>query len=215
MANSIVAGNSSNGGTAITTDTSGTLNIVTGSGSGSNAITIDASQNVVFSGNVSGNIKSGTVVTSTSGTSIDFTGIPSTAKRITIMFSGVSTSGTTNMQIQLGDSGGVETSGYTSISGFSGGVNGAGATNISTGFVINTGSSAASIYYGTITISLLNSSTFSWVSSHVFGMAQGATFYSVHGGGNKSLSDILDRVRITTVNGTDTFDAGSINILYE
>jgi hypothetical protein len=55
MANLLVAGNSSNGGTAITTDTSGTLNIVTGSGSGSNAITIDASQNVTATGNLSFN----------------------------------------------------------------------------------------------------------------------------------------------------------------
>jgi hypothetical protein len=48
MANIITAGNSTNGGTAISTDTSGTLNIVTGSGSGANSITIDASQNVTF-----------------------------------------------------------------------------------------------------------------------------------------------------------------------
>ena len=92
MANVITAGNSSNGGTAITTDTSGTLNIVTGSGSGANAITIDASQNVTFAnaisvagsttitgalavtgtvtatGGVSGGIRSGTAVASTSGT---------------------------------------------------------------------------------------------------------------------------------------------------
>jgi len=34
-------------------------------------------------------------------------------------------------------------------------------------------------------------------------------------GGSKTLSDTLTQVRITTVNGTDTFDAGTINILYE
>jgi hypothetical protein len=37
----------------------------------------------------------------------------------------------------------------------------------------------------------------------------------VFGGGSVTLSGTLDRVRITTVNGTDTFDAGTINILYE
>ena len=46
MANIITAGNSTNGGTAISTDTSGTLNIVTGSGSGATAIAVDTSQNV-------------------------------------------------------------------------------------------------------------------------------------------------------------------------
>jgi hypothetical protein len=61
MPNVITAGNSSNGGTAISTDTSGALNIVTGSGSGSNAITIDASQNISLTGNV------GVGTTSTSG----------------------------------------------------------------------------------------------------------------------------------------------------
>lgn len=69
MANIITAGNSTNGGTAITTDTSGTLNIVTGSGSGSNAITIDASQNVAMTASqtVAGNL---TVTGSITGGSI-------------------------------------------------------------------------------------------------------------------------------------------------
>jgi hypothetical protein len=69
MPNVITAGNSSNGGTAISTDTSGTLNIVTGSGSGANAITIDASQNVAMSAGqtVAGNL---TVTGSITGGSI-------------------------------------------------------------------------------------------------------------------------------------------------
>jgi hypothetical protein len=55
MANLLVAGNSTNGGTAISTDTSGTLNIVTGSGSGATAVTVDGSQNVAVNGNMSFN----------------------------------------------------------------------------------------------------------------------------------------------------------------
>ena len=54
MANLLVAGNSTNGGTAITTDTSGTLNIVPGSGSGTTAISVDASQATTFAAGVSG-----------------------------------------------------------------------------------------------------------------------------------------------------------------
>ncbi len=55
MPNLLVAGNSTNGGTSITTDTSGTLNIVTGSGSGATAVTVDGSQNVAVNGNMSFN----------------------------------------------------------------------------------------------------------------------------------------------------------------
>ena len=58
-------------------------------------------------------IVSGTSVASTSGTSIDFTSIPSWVKRITVMFDGVSTNGTSNLQVQIGDSGGIENTGYT------------------------------------------------------------------------------------------------------
>ena len=58
-------------------------------------------------------ITSGTAVASTSGTSIDFTGIPSWAKRITVMFNGVSTNGTSQQLIQIG-SGSVNATGYSS-----------------------------------------------------------------------------------------------------
>jgi len=74
-----------------------------------------AAGNVVASVNgatgiVTGVIVSGTAVASTSGTSIDFTSIPSWVKRVTVMFAGVSTNGTGSYLIQIGDSGGIETS---------------------------------------------------------------------------------------------------------
>ena len=210
MANIITAGNSTNGGTQINTDTSGTLNIVTGSGSGSNAITIDTSQNVVFSGNVSGVLKSGTAVASTSGTSIDFTGIPSTAKRITVMFSGISKSSTANFLFQLGDSGGIETTGYT-------GQGGAGNTgNIfitvssTSGFPTAGDASGAVNVSGSIVFTNITGNT--WISAGTFYTSIG---YSTTVAGDKTLSATLDRVRITTTSGTDTFDAGTINILWE
>lgn len=220
MANIITAGNSTNGGTAITTDTSGTLNIVTGSGSGSNAITIDASQAVVMPGNltvtgtltasngVSGSIRSGTIVASTSGTSIDFTSLPTGLKRITVMFNGVSLSGTAYIAIQLGDSGGIENSGYVGGSGNTGGA----IVANSTFFSLAPSSSAAATFSGLYNISLMDSTTNLWaISGNSY-----QTGYSMSlCGGSKSLSATLDRLRITTSNGTDTFDAGSINILYE
>ena len=157
-----------------------------------------------------GAITSGTAVASTSGTSIDFTSIPSWVKRITVMFNGVSTNGASAFLAQIGDSGGIETTGY--ISGSSAiGNNAVGSLVTSTaGIVLATGFTAANTFHGAITFNLLGSNVFS---------ASGSTYQAGTGtyvvAGSKTLSDTLTQVRITTVNGTDTFDAGSINILYE
>lgn len=218
MANVITAGNSSNGGTAITTDTSGTLEIKTGTGSGTTAISIDASQNVTIagtisaSGGVSGGIRSGTAVASTSGTSIDFTSIPSGVKRITVMFNGVSTSGSSNPLIQIG-SGSFTTSSYVSASNNSGNASSTVGVGSTSGYIFSSGASA-NLLYGNLII--CNISGTSWTASHSIGVLSSGSYYVVYGGGaSPALSGALDRIRITTVNGTDTFDAGSINILYE
>lgn len=162
--------------------------------------------NVVVNG-VNGALVSATAV-SASGTSIDFTGIPSWVRRVTVMFSGVSTNGTSSYLVQLGDSGGIETTGYVSTG--TGVTGAAGGTVSSTAGYIVRGLSASAITSGQMVITLLGSNQ--WCSSHVL------TFDSTAmqlGAGSKTLSDTLDRVRITTVNGTDTFDAGTINIMYE
>ena len=148
---------------------------------------------------------SGTAV-SASGTSVDFTGIPATAKRITVMFSGVSTNGTSNYLIQLGDAGGVETTGYssraTSISA---------QANTTAGFIITQSQAAVDLVSGNIVICTLGGNV--WVSGgNISNIGQNAILMSA---GTKTLSDTLTQVRITTVNGTDTFDAGTINIMWE
>jgi hypothetical protein len=213
MSTTITAGNATNG-LAFSPDSTGQLEIKTGTGSGTTAITVSTAQavtlagNLTLTGNASGIIKSGTAVTA-SGTSIDFTGIPSTAKRITVMFNGVSSSGTSNYLVQLGDAGGVENTGYTSRSNSSG----AQVTN-TTGFLVTQAIAAATdTIFGFITCCLVNSTTNMWCESGVINdVGQNACIYSA---GGKSLSDVLTQVRITTVNGTDTFDAGTINILWE
>jgi hypothetical protein len=150
---------------------------------------------------------SGTAVASTSGTSIDFTSIPSWVKRITVMFSGVSTSGTSNPLFQIG-SGSVQTSGYSAAGGNQSTT--VATNNYTTGIGINS-NSGSNVLHGLATFTNLSGN--SWVCTIVGGFSGGASlFYS---GGSVTLSGTLDRVRITTVNGTDTFDAGSINILYE
>jgi len=188
---------------------------------GSDAITITSGLNTTFAGTAAvptGTlypIVSGTAVASTSGTSIDFTSIPSWVDRITVMFNGVSTSGTSPPQIQLGDSGGVETTGYAGTSSAIAGGTAQAVFTTGFGLGVNTSNWSSSVVVsGAITITLLNSSTNTWVASGSLGRSDstGSTYFT---SGGKSLSATLDRVRITTVNGTDTFDAGTINILYE
>ena len=158
-------------------------------------------------------VSSGTAQASTSGTAINFTDIPSWVKRVTAMLSGVSTNGTSSLLVQLGDSGGIENTGYTST----GGSLSTGAsptfTTSTAGFLLNDGMTAARVNNGVATIVLLDSATNLWALTF---LGNQQTFNTIQtGSGSKSLTAALDRVRITTVNGTDTFDAGSINILYE
>jgi hypothetical protein len=171
------------------------------------AITLDGS-NV----NTVGVINSGTAVASTSGTSINFNSIPAGVKRITVMFSGVSTNGGSQIQLQIG-SGSVSTSGYTCYQSFAGATNAAGGGVITTGFSI-LAANAVNILQGNFVLMLLTGNT--WVCSANFAMNASSVYYGLWSQGTSpALGGTLDRVRITTVNGTDTFDAGSINILYE
>jgi hypothetical protein len=151
-------------------------------------------------------LTSGTAVASTSGTSIDFTSIPSWVKRITVMFNSVSTNGGSPFLIQLGDSGGIENTGYLA-SAFNTGAQ----SDFTTGVGLQTAVAAAQGYSGCI-VSCNVSSNF-WAFSGNVGSSGSGNAFTVSG--IKELSATLDRVRITTENGTDTFDAGSINILYE
>ena len=157
-----------------------------------------------------GAITSGTAVASTSGTSIDFTSIPSWVKRITVMFQGVSTNGTSTPQIQVG-SGSFTTTGYNSCGSVNAGTTVAATTNSTTGFILGAGGSSGDVRHGSAVLTLLGSNN--WTIAGVFGYSQSNV--SAFFGGSVALGGTLDRIRITTVNGTDAFDAGTINILYE
>lgn len=148
---------------------------------------------------------------STSGTSVDFTSIPAGTRRITIMLVGVSTNGTDNYLVQLGDSGGFENSGYTSACN----AVGTSTQTLSSGFLITPSDvQAAAAYHGKVVLTLENSSDNTWVSIGSLYASGGANTlpYSV---GSKLLSAELTQVRITTSGGTNTFDGGVINIQYE
>lgn len=141
-------------------------------------------------------------------TSHDFSSIPAGTKRIVIMLAGVSSNGTSNYLIQIGDSGGLETSGYTSQASTAG----AARDTSTAGFIVTSSTAAASVVEGAVTLSLMSSSANTWVAT---GMVVGNSGAEGMSAGSKSLSAELDRVRVTTVNGTDAFDAGTLNIQYQ
>lgn len=152
----------------------------------------------------------GTAQATTSGTSVDLVGIPSWAKKITFSLNGVSTNGTSPLLIQLGSTT-IQTTGYVCAT-----------ANVSTTVNNNTSAQTSSaglpitinIVTGAIlgSVSLSNVSGNSWVISSS-GYSQTGSVWS--GGGGVTLSGVIDRVRLTTVSGTDVFDAGSINIFYQ
>jgi hypothetical protein len=224
MASVISALTSGGGGISMTGDASGILNLnsngttvvavtstsvaVTGTLAATGAIT--GSSTVAGSTGILYPLTSGTAVASTSGTSIDFTSIPSWVKKITFMFKAVSTNGSGNWLVRLGTSGGIVTTGYLGSGVYAGAT--PGGVNSTAGFIFPIGGAAQSMH-GSMIITLEDSATNAWVQQGVLGdSSQQYMFFS---GGSLALSGVLDRIRLTTVAGTDTFDAGSVNILYE
>lgn len=154
-------------------------------------------------------ITSDTVQLTTSGTSKEFT-VPSWVKRITVMFNGVSTSGASNMQIQFGTGATptYTTSGYlgTALASTAAGNS---ASNSTTGFIMN-GSAGTAILSGIGTFANLTGNT--WAGTVSLGHSDSARLMTTSA--SVPLGAALTAIRVT-MNGTDTFDAGSINILYE
>jgi hypothetical protein len=153
-----------------------------------------------------GAVTSGTAQASTSGTSIDFTSIPSWVKRVTVNFSAVSSNGSSAFIVQTG-AGSVQTTGYLSGTWSGASTN----TQISTGLIICP-SNASFGFTGVMIINHIGSNL--WTASCLSNIVTTANigYQSV---GSVTVAGTLDRIRFTTVNGTDTFDAGTINILYE
>jgi len=156
-------------------------------------------------------ITQGTAVASTSGTSISFTALPAWVKRVTIMFIGVSTNGASNLAVQIGPVAGVETTGY---SGYA--YTPTSAAGYTTEWAITGTNSAANLHSGTVFLSLADSATNTWVMSAV-GSGVGVNTASM-AGGSKAIAGVLSVLRIigsNTGSPVDTFDAGSVNIIYE
>ena len=190
-------------------DTSGTITVTVPAVAGTNTVTIPAvTGTAVISGQNSA-ITAGTAVSSTSGTSIDFTSIPIWVKRVTVMFNGVSLSGTSDFLIRLGTGGTPTTTGYSSTSSVI--YTTVNTTSSTAGFVIYD-SAGAYVWQGSYIFTNLSGNT--WVGQGIVANIPSTVITTVSAG-SVTLSGVLNMLRITTVNGTDTFDAGSINILYE
>ena len=152
-----------------------------------------------------------TVQAATSGTTKDFT-IPSWAKRVRVLLNGVSLSGTALIRFRLGTSGGITTSGYLGAGSFIAAT--AATANQTAGFdIYNNAPAATDVYSGAIEFALLDAAANIWVASGVFTQTAVARTYTT--AGQITLSNALTTVRVTTSNGTDTFDAGSVNVLYD
>jgi hypothetical protein len=140
----------------------------------------------------------------------DFYNIPSWAKRITVTLNGVSTVGTSNLWIQIG-SGSVTTSGYTGYYSRQAAASN-GYVALASSFILYNAVTASTTLIGSLTLVLISGTT--WVGTGI--MADSASINSMSNiSGSLALGGALDRIRLTTANGTDTFDAGTINILYE
>lgn len=212
---------------ALTTHVSGTLPVANG---GTGAATLAANNVLLGNGtsalqvvapSTSGNVLQsdgstwasvakitlGTAQATTSGVSKEFTSIPSWVKRITMMFDAVSTNGTSDLIIQIGSTT-YTTTGYDSSLGAIDGAT-VGANSNTSGFLISVTPSAYSIS-GSVVITLMGSNTWAYTSSvrYKSSAVQMAA-------GRVALSGTLDRIKLLTANGTDAFDAGSINIMYE
>jgi hypothetical protein len=152
-----------------------------------------------------------TAQATTSGTSIDFTSIPAGVNRINIMFSGVSISGTSLPMIQIGDSGGLETTGYICVGALLGPSSNANTAH-TTGITIKTDATAAGLMSGTVVANRLTGNEWCF---HGALTAFAPANYAAMVSGFKSLSGELTTVRLTAVNGSDTFDAGKVSISWE
>lgn len=168
------------------------------------AITLDGTTGIITPS------VSGSGLVTLSGSNVDVTGIPATARRVTVMIDNMSTNGTTVPLIQLGDAGGIETSGYTGSIAYAA-TSGTASTQLSTGVSLQTNTTAAHVFNGKVTFDLMDATTNLWSFSGLLGRTEGALAYMVQG--SKTLSATLTQIRITV--GASTFDSGTASVSWE
>jgi len=157
-----------------------------------------------------------TAVATTSGATKDFTSIPAGVKRVTLNLTGVSTTGNSPVVVQIGPSGGVETSGYlgcnfcSAASGFG---NAAHTAYFSLTQTADGGNLASSVRNGSLTFNLLEASSNTWTVTGI--ISHSDVDANVFTSGSKPLAGALSIVRLTTAGGSHTFDAGKVSVSWE
>jgi hypothetical protein len=152
-------------------------------------------------------LQGGAVVATTSGTAFDFTSIPAGVQGIDVILNNVSLNGTNSILVQLGDAGGFETTGYAgggTVAGSSGGL----SSNATGGFLVRSATRTAT---GILTIKRIAPGSNVWVAALSGVVFDGSNYLGAIGGGAKTLSAELDRVRVTR-DGSDTFNSGQLNV---
>jgi hypothetical protein len=191
-----------------TTGTTGATGATGATGIGATGLT-GATGNLGATGATGASTLTFSTPVSASGTSVDFTGIPSSAQRINVMFNSISSNGSSDYLIRVGTSISIITSGYNSYCNTFN-TTPSGITQTS-GFVINESPSSSSSLHGNVTITKMSNDT--WVLTGI--LVSTVSIGISLSGGSVTFVGTLDRINLTTVNGTDTFDAGTINISYE
>ncbi len=185
----------------------GTTTLTPASSASNYTLTLPAGTGTITVNGASSNIVQSTAVATTSGTTVVLsTSIPSWAKRITVMVMGLSTTGSSQIMVQLGTAGGYQASSYQGASN-----DGGTPSSYTNGFSFAPGVAGTTTWAGNMIICNANGNT--WTESHVIAGANNN--YLGYGGGQIALSGTCTSIRLATLNGTDTFDAGSVNILYE
>lgn len=191
--------------------------VTVGGTSSGDIVTIDDTQTLTNKTIQGGTLTSSSVKATTSGTTIDFNDVPSWAKKITIMFEGVSANSSTDFYIQLGDATSFESTGYVMVAGKLTGTN-----NCAIGYGTSPGFHIGNILYtegglyGAVTLSLIDESTYTWVASGVVSSYDplNVNVTTLTSSGSKSTTGALTRLRLYNT-GAVTFDAGKMNVLYE
>lgn len=188
--------------------------VLSGDTSGSGTITVPAVAGTFTAtmGSATGThypFTSSTAVTA-SGTSVTFSNIPSWVKRVTVMWVALSTNGTSDLYVQIGDAGGIVATGYAGNSTSLANAAAVSIGDVTVGLKISATTSAANSGVGQAIISKLSGNT--WVMTSISRTGNSNTSL---GASSLTLSSDLTQLKVVTGNGTDAFDAGTINILYE
>jgi hypothetical protein len=162
------------------------------------------------------NISVASVSASSGTTAIVITGLASSVRKITLLLKSVSISGTSNVIVQLGTGGGPTyvTSGYTSSATTINGTAVASTSATTSGFDLDgLGNSPTATDARSGPIQLTSNDGLTWYLSSNLSCTSDAE--QLIAAGAVTLGSALTAIRLTTVNGTDTFDgSGTIGVLY-